>query len=90
MRTASILLATVLFGALAGCSNADRIAFATPMPEARITSATALVGDHGVAGIEGVEFTSPVADRGWGLVTSLRVPGAGEIGLYEPRHPTAL
>jgi len=39
---------------------------------------------------KGVEFTSPVADRGWGLVTSLRVPGAGEIGLYEPRHPTAL
>ncbi|ODU02400.1 MAG: extradiol dioxygenase [Pseudonocardia sp. SCN 72-86] len=39
---------------------------------------------------KGVEFTSPVTDQGWGLVTSLRVPGAGEIGLYEPRHPTAL
>ncbi|WP_296145267.1 MULTISPECIES: hypothetical protein [unclassified Pseudonocardia] len=39
---------------------------------------------------KGVEFTSPVADRGWGLVTSLRVPDAGEIGLCEPRHPTAL
>jgi hypothetical protein len=58
MRNASILLVIAALGALAGCSNADRIAFATPMPEARITSAAALVGDHGVAGIEGVEFTS--------------------------------
>jgi catechol 2,3-dioxygenase-like lactoylglutathione lyase family enzyme len=39
---------------------------------------------------EGVEFTSPVQDEGWGLITSLRIPGAGEIGLYEPRHPSPL
>jgi catechol 2,3-dioxygenase-like lactoylglutathione lyase family enzyme len=38
---------------------------------------------------KGVEFTSPVTDRGWGLVASLRVPGGGELGLYEPRHPVA-
>jgi len=38
---------------------------------------------------KGVEFTSPVADHGWGLLTSLAVPGAGSLGLYEPRHPTA-
>jgi catechol 2,3-dioxygenase-like lactoylglutathione lyase family enzyme len=38
---------------------------------------------------KGVEFTSPVTDAGFGLLTSFRVPGAGEIGLYEPRHPTA-
>jgi len=37
----------------------------------------------------GVEFTSPVTDRGFGLVTSLRIPGGGELGLYEPKHPTA-
>jgi catechol 2,3-dioxygenase-like lactoylglutathione lyase family enzyme len=35
----------------------------------------------------GVEFTSAISDEGWGLVTRFRVPGAGEIGLYEPRHP---
>lgn len=34
-----------------------------------------------------VEFTSDVSDQGWGLVTMLRIPGGGEIGLYEPRHP---
>jgi catechol 2,3-dioxygenase-like lactoylglutathione lyase family enzyme len=38
---------------------------------------------------KGVEFTSGVSEQGWGLLTTLRVPGAGEIGLYEPRHPVA-
>ena len=38
----------------------------------------------------GVELTAPVSDEGWGLLTRLRVPGAGEIGLYEPRHPSPL
>lgn len=39
---------------------------------------------------KGVEFTSPVSDQGWGLLTTLAVPGAGELGLYQPRHPTAI
>ena len=39
---------------------------------------------------KGVEFTGPVSDRGFGLLTALRLPGGGELGLYEPRHPTAL
>lgn len=38
---------------------------------------------------KGVEFTSPVENQGFGLLTRLRVPGAGEIGLYQPRHATA-
>jgi hypothetical protein len=38
----------------------------------------------------GVEFTTPVTDRGWGLLTTLRIPGAGTLGLYEPKHPTAI
>lgn len=33
---------------------------------------------------------SPVEDQGWGLVTSLQLPGGDELGLYEPRHDTAL
>jgi catechol 2,3-dioxygenase-like lactoylglutathione lyase family enzyme len=36
---------------------------------------------------KGVEFVEPVTDAGWGLLTRLKVPGAGEMGLYEPRHP---
>lgn len=33
---------------------------------------------------------APVQDVGWGKVTSINVPGGGEMGLYEPRHPTAI
>jgi catechol 2,3-dioxygenase-like lactoylglutathione lyase family enzyme len=36
---------------------------------------------------KGVEFTRPVSDEGFGLLTSLKLPGGGELGLYEPRHP---
>jgi catechol 2,3-dioxygenase-like lactoylglutathione lyase family enzyme len=39
---------------------------------------------------KGVEFTRPVSDAGFGLLTYLRVPGGGELGLYEPRHATPL
>jgi catechol 2,3-dioxygenase-like lactoylglutathione lyase family enzyme len=35
----------------------------------------------------GVVFTREVSDEGWGLLTALEVPGGGELGLYEPRHP---
>ena len=38
---------------------------------------------------KGVEVTQPVVDRGFGLLAQLRVPGAGEIGIYQPKHPTA-
>ena len=40
------------------------------------------LADHGVS-------CSPVSDEGWGLLTSIRLPGGGELGLYEPRHPRA-
>ena len=39
---------------------------------------------------KGVEFVSPVSDEGWGLITRFELPGAGEIGLYEPRHASPL
>ena len=38
---------------------------------------------------KGVVFDSPVSDQGWGLLTTLRLPGGGRLGLYEARHPTA-
>lgn len=37
----------------------------------------------------GVQFARPVSDQRWGRLTAIRLPGGGEIGLYEPRHPTA-
>ena len=39
---------------------------------------------------KGVAFAEPVTDEGWGLLTSLDVPGFGRLGLYEPRHPSPL
>jgi catechol 2,3-dioxygenase-like lactoylglutathione lyase family enzyme len=38
----------------------------------------------------GVEFVAPITDAGFGRLTRLRVPGFGELGLYEPRHPSPL
>jgi hypothetical protein len=37
----------------------------------------------------GVEVATEVSDVRWGRITSIRLPGGGELGLYEPRHPTA-
>jgi hypothetical protein len=31
----------------------------------------------------------PVSDEGWGLLTRVRLPGGGDLGLYEPRHALA-
>ena len=31
-----------------------------------------------------------VTEAPWGLATSIRLPSGGEIGLYEPSHPTAI
>lgn len=39
---------------------------------------------------KGIEFTRPVTEQRWGLLTRLRIPGGGEMGLYQPRHPTAI
>ena len=39
---------------------------------------------------KGVEFVGPITDEGFGLVTKFKVPGAGEVGLYEPKHPSPL
>ena len=34
--------------------------------------------------------TRPVADRGHGFCTTIRLPSGAEIGLYEPRHAMGL
>jgi predicted enzyme related to lactoylglutathione lyase len=45
--------------------------------------------DATVAELEGkgVELARPVSDEGFGRLTALVLPGGGELGLYEPRHP---
>jgi hypothetical protein len=31
-----------------------------------------------------------IAEERWGIRTTVRLPSGGEIGLYQPKHPTAL
>jgi hypothetical protein len=31
-----------------------------------------------------------VHEERWGSITKIGLPGGGEIGLYQPKHPTAL
>ena len=33
---------------------------------------------------------SPVHNERWGSVTMIQLPGGGEVGLYQPKHKTAL
>ena len=33
---------------------------------------------------------SKVQEPRWGSITKMRLPGVGEVGLYQPKHPTAL
>ena len=33
---------------------------------------------------------SDVQEARWGSITKMRLPGGGEVGLYQPKHPTAL
>jgi predicted enzyme related to lactoylglutathione lyase len=39
---------------------------------------------------KGVDIARPVSDEEFGLMAAIRLPGGGELGLYEPRHPTPL
>lgn len=38
---------------------------------------------------KGVECGA-VKEARWGSITSMQLPGGGELGLYQPKHPTAL
>ncbi|MFF3357745.1 VOC family protein [Streptomyces sp. NPDC002917] len=38
---------------------------------------------------KGVEFTQAVTDARWGRLTRFRLPGGGEVGMYEPHHQRA-
>ena len=35
---------------------------------------------------KGVEFTSPIKDQGYGLVTTFKMPGNIEVDLYQPHY----
>jgi hypothetical protein len=37
----------------------------------------------------GIEFRGDPEDHGWGIATTMVLPGGVEVMLYEPRHPVA-
>jgi len=37
---------------------------------------------------EKVKCSRPV-DEGWGVLAKIKLPGGGELGLYQPKHPMA-
>ena len=40
-------------------------------------------------GEKGVRVTD-VQEARWGSIAKIRLPGGGDVGLYQPKHPTAL
>ena len=39
---------------------------------------------------KGVDVARPIGDEGFGPLTAIRLPGGGELGLYQPRHRSPL
>lgn len=40
--------------------------------------------------VRDIRCTTEIVEAEWGLKTTLRLPSGGEIGLYQPSHPTAI
>lgn len=38
---------------------------------------------------KGIEFVGKVSNQAWGKLATFKLPGAGNMGLYEPKHPIA-
>jgi len=39
---------------------------------------------------KGVEVSDEISEERWGLTTTFKLPGAGNMRIYEPRHPRPL
>ncbi|HEV3254463.1 MAG TPA: VOC family protein [Candidatus Acidoferrales bacterium] len=48
-----------------------------------------LKAEMGRLGKKGVKC-SEVHEERWGSITRMQLPGGGKVGLYQPKHPTAL
>jgi predicted enzyme related to lactoylglutathione lyase len=38
---------------------------------------------------KGVKLRRPFDEQRWGRVTAITLPGGGELGIYQPKHPLA-
>jgi hypothetical protein len=39
---------------------------------------------------KGADVSRPVRELSWGRLVTINLPGGGHIGLYQPRHPSAI
>jgi predicted enzyme related to lactoylglutathione lyase len=39
---------------------------------------------------KGVDVSRPIRELSWGRLASIRLPGGGELGVYQPKHPMAI
>jgi len=39
---------------------------------------------------KGVDMSGPIRELSWGRLVSLRLPGGGQLGVYQPKHQTAI
>jgi len=88
-----------------GLSSVDAghgwLIFALPPAEVAVHPAEADVGEElylmcddlnaeiRTLGEKGVRC-SEIEEARWGSVTKIRLPGGGEVGLYQPKHPLAM
>lgn len=40
--------------------------------------------------LRGQKVCGPVKQERWGSLTTISLPGGGKVGLYQPKHPTAI
>ena len=48
-----------------------------------------LAGEIAALSAKGVRC-SQVHEERWGSITGIQLPGGGEVGLYQPKHPVAI
>jgi hypothetical protein len=39
---------------------------------------------------KGISLATPISEQRWGRVTSIRIADGSSLGIYQPKHPTAL
>jgi len=64
----------------------ERLAFGA---DTAFSPAEELLEGVTIAPLTGSIFAGGIEDHGFGRGTMLGLPGAGEVLLYEPRHPAA-